>query len=414
MQQVYTNCILNISLANAESPTKGYLEQDTNEIFFPFVVTIPDNGFGPRTSRSPINPRHWGNRIRGKLGEEVHDDKKGRRFLVIEENFVDRNLVSLPINGRAWVLQERFLSPRVLSLGHGQAFWNCRELSNAFESFPSSLREGDFHLSSRERFWPQSGQKLHEQEFFWNGMIQQYTSRRLTFPAKDRLVAFSAMAQRMAAFINSEYIAGHFWKQLPQSLPWQVIIHPESRPRRRDRYLLEDGRQIKTPSWSWASIDGEIQMPLMSVALYSTESIANMVDFTLDLVNDANPYGQVVSASLILQACCAEAQWTGGVPVLSGQPIKLHDYTSCNGYNVSFWWIIDDPIDELQEGDRCEVIALCRAESNQNLYGLIARRLPDRGPDSYARIGHFCMKGSIEVCRSLGLWHGEKKKITLV
>lgn len=48
-------------------------------------------------------------------------------------------------------------------------------------------------------------------------------------------------------------------------------------------------------------------MPLMSVALYSTESIDGMVDFTLDLVNNANPYGQVVSASLILQACCAEA-----------------------------------------------------------------------------------------------------------
>lgn len=39
-----------------------------------------------------------------------------------------RSVVDAPLNRRAWVLQEKFLSPRTLHFARDQLFWECHEL----------------------------------------------------------------------------------------------------------------------------------------------------------------------------------------------------------------------------------------------------------------------------------------------
>jgi hypothetical protein len=38
------------------------------------------------------------------------------------------NVDDAPLNSRPWVMQERFLSPRIIRCGRNQLFWECHEL----------------------------------------------------------------------------------------------------------------------------------------------------------------------------------------------------------------------------------------------------------------------------------------------
>lgn len=122
-------------------------------------------------------------------------------------------------------------------------------------------------------------------------------------------------------------------------------------------------------------MDGRFEMPIMSTATRSVKSIAEMLDFNFDLASKENLYGQVASANLILRAHYAEVQCTDGSPTILDHSIILNGSTSWNGNNVSSWWIIDDPKDDLQDGDRCAIVALSKVESTESVYGLIVREV---------------------------------------
>ena len=41
--------------------------------------------------------------------------------------------------------------------------------------------------------------------------LDEYSNRELTYPDKDKLIAFSAIASRVRQAMNDVYIASHFW-----------------------------------------------------------------------------------------------------------------------------------------------------------------------------------------------------------
>lgn len=92
----------------------------------------------------------------------------------------------------------------------------------------------------------------------------------------------------------------------------------------------------------------------------------------------------------------------------------LNNSASWNGYDISSWWVIDDPKDNLQEGHRCTTVALSKAESTEKLHGLIVRDVQDSGMSVYVRIGYYCIRGPVTVLQRVELWHGECSVITLV
>ena len=153
-------------------------------------------------------------------------------------------------------------------------------------------------------------------------------------------------------------------------------------------------------------MDGQIEIPIMATSMHMTEPIADMVDFNLDLVDEANPYGQVTSATLVLRAHCAEVQWIGGFPIGAWNGYGI--------YSISSWWEIDDSKDDLQEGDRCTIVALSKVESSASIYGLILKEVQGSGLRHYTRIGYYCIKGTITAWQSMELWHGKKRTIILV
>ena len=171
-----------------------------------------------------------------------------------------------PLNRRGWVMQERWLSPRVLHYGRDQLLWECREL-DACETYPDGLPKllknafSGFKLDPE--LWKSLGYRQQddntesppdsEHRRTWISIVDKYSVTSLT-KEEDKLVAISGIAKRMQGLIDDEYLAGLWRKDLPSQLLWIVdgsellTDLPLTRP-----------RPYRAPSWSWASVDHEVR-----------------------------------------------------------------------------------------------------------------------------------------------------------
>ncbi|KAF4342847.1 hypothetical protein FBEOM_3192 [Fusarium beomiforme] len=167
------------------------------------------------------------------------------------------------LSRRAWALQELLLSPRTLVFGSKQMVWSCAT-TEASETFPLGLDPKFSTLLNERACLSYLRQKLisasnldEEPSEFWNDFITRYTKASLTF-SSDTLVALQGLVERMIETRcvqnknapKPEYVAG-LWrdKNFQQSLLWRPKTG--SSPSRPDYY--------RAPSWSWASLDGEVE-----------------------------------------------------------------------------------------------------------------------------------------------------------
>ncbi|CVL06899.1 related to tol protein [Fusarium mangiferae] len=167
-----------------------------------------------------------------------------------------------PLSRRAWALQELLVSPRTLVFGSKQMVWSCAT-TEASEAFPigldpkfSTVVNESASLSYLRQKLMRASKLEEEPSEFWNDFISRYTKARLTF-SSDTLVALQGIVERIAearrgskkGVSELEYAAG-LWRDdnFQQSLLWRPKAG--SSPRRPDYY--------RAPSWSWASLDGEV------------------------------------------------------------------------------------------------------------------------------------------------------------
>jgi hypothetical protein len=110
---------------------------------------------------------------------------------------------------RAWCLQERLLSPRVLHFGANQLFWECREVT-ACEINPTNatavITSGTvlwkpllfvIVVPGLEDLWD----KLFQE---WYRCIYMYTTCKLTVPS-DKLIAISGLANDMRCALQKTW-----------------------------------------------------------------------------------------------------------------------------------------------------------------------------------------------------------------
>lgn len=107
------------------------------------------------------------------------------------------------------------------------------------------------------QFIPQSSYDAEKWAGTWGTLVNEYSQRSLSFK-QDKLLAFSAIAQEMSKSRKDRYLVGLWKDDLPQNLLWKPCLHP----RRQSVY--------RALSWSWASIDGTIDLP--SPGWYETPS----------------------------------------------------------------------------------------------------------------------------------------------
>ncbi|KAH6874086.1 hypothetical protein B0T10DRAFT_541246 [Thelonectria olida] len=360
MQAVYSNCILNISLSRATNPDESCM-----------------NGRSPSSVTMPFELE-----TRGLFRDD--GDFANRTCIVISPDHYREALYNQPLGFRAWALQERLLATRVLSFGQGELFWDCMQMSGASESFPAGVTEGASLLDIPDKAITSSSD-LKGLSRLWQRILEEYTVRDLTHPELDKLVALSAVAKGMGREMDDVYIAGHFFNTLPQSLNWRMEPflsedYRRKRPVRRriNRLANEGGRRSNTPSWSWASMDGQVFQhghgslkgpPLAEVDAYSVTP-----------VDEANPEGQVASASVRIRAYWAEVEWEEDSPVMLANPKAWID--DVHYLDVMF----DDPDDNPGGGTRLLLAVIAEDNWLHIWSGLVLKEVEMEGETVCERI----------------------------
>jgi hypothetical protein len=190
-----------------------------------------------------------------------------------EEGVWTGDVVGSTWNQRGWCLQELVLSKRLLHFCKNKVYFECRAILASEEnelSQRSSRTANTTDSSSTLRLLPLDvaqereilkrdahgevltvlSEEILEQR--WETILTQYSRRQLTYPS-DKLPALSGLACQYAKLTDHTYLAGLWAEDLARLLLWSTNpqIAPTPLP-----------PQYRAPSWSWASLDGQIIMPI--------------------------------------------------------------------------------------------------------------------------------------------------------
>ncbi|KAH6871599.1 heterokaryon incompatibility protein-domain-containing protein, partial [Thelonectria olida] len=155
-----------------------------------------------------------------------------------------KNPTSNSLLPRAWVVQERYLSRRVLHFTDDQVYWEC-ERCPACEIYPSG-----YPADQKRDHYPEGFQYRKKPLGLgtWSRMVDAYSAAKLT-KYSDRYAAIEGPARMIHAELGWEFVAG-MWKQdLERQLCWAASLRLVNTP-------CTIGR---SPSWSWMSVKGKIK-----------------------------------------------------------------------------------------------------------------------------------------------------------
>jgi hypothetical protein len=199
-----------------------------------------ENGLaGMFVSRNPYSMKPLAFNIEVRVPRKDASSKliKGPFYCIPDILYTD--VVTAPLNRRAWVYQERVLSRRILHLGSRQAFWECNE-KGACESFPRGFPpklvlgmkptiRRDLLVRQAKTGWsrlnPEPGHEIDEASFengvleSWWHMVFKYNCAQLT-KYEDKLVAFVGIAKEVQVILKGKYVAGLWRKHLVHHLTW--------------------------------------------------------------------------------------------------------------------------------------------------------------------------------------------------
>ncbi|KAH7074279.1 heterokaryon incompatibility protein-domain-containing protein [Paraphoma chrysanthemicola] len=208
-----------------------------------------------------------------------------------------------PLSDRGWTLQERLLSPRTIHYGRAEMYWECqccviaedgamfrRKFTAATDLWLSEPRE-----PGKTRQWR------------WTRLVEEFSKRKLTKDF-DKLPALSGLANLIAANTGDTYLAGLWKSTLMTELSWSVKAfephhscddpkHDASMPAAH-KSTVKYPSQYRAPSWSWASIDAEIDY----IGSNSDgERLASLIDVSVKALGK-DPFGRLASGRLVLKA----------------------------------------------------------------------------------------------------------------
>lgn len=188
--------------------------------------------------------------------------------------------VARPLYSRAWVFQERFLSPRVLQFGENQLSWECREMvaaevdpdgssprSDCQQRLADDQLEYDHEIRDAIRRLVTidclDNASLHN-DFLrsWKVILRTYTSMKLTY-ASDRLAGILGFIKAQKRYNGLSYFEGLWVECLLPMLLWHAPypghgmaaeIEPQGTNLRCSFTSLAN-------SLSWASLEGKMDYP---------------------------------------------------------------------------------------------------------------------------------------------------------
>lgn len=275
MTDVYGGCLLNIAAAASNDCTGGLFQSRPSSYLGPCLISV-----------------------------ESQNGALVSRYQLWDENTWHAEFETAKLNTRAWVMQERMLSPRTLAFTKAQLFWECR-CKRASEEFPSEYPIELFEKWQRGFEQPYLHNKLKTYtlnrhadgrlgddhiprlSLAWHNLVMLYSRKDMTFE-KDKLVAISGLAILFSQQMGIDYFAG-LWKfTLLSDLLWEVNADKNV----RDRPLT-----YRAPSWSWASVE----CPVEYLPGWVESERVTVVDVKIQRAPGNSQFGRVRGGYLRLQ-----------------------------------------------------------------------------------------------------------------
>lgn len=285
---------------------------------------------------------------------------------------VNHRFFSFPLMNRAWVLQERLLSPRTLYFTKQELVWECRE-RNICQCSPilGGFQHQVAGFPVNSKIQPPSTVGYYEQNpqalvWKWHEVVQVYSQLQLTQPT-DKIMAVDGVAQFMAPIRKSTCLAGLWQDSFAWDLVWWVDMFDWGRTRTLD-WLV--------PSWSWASMGREARWHSEDIQACQPEKHFCVAAWPEPRMMHGIPhwedkeYGKPLQLQgIVVQTTTAEVDL-----VVNSSPClyeDVEDWTPSEGHTKD-----DEPL-----------YCLRLLQSKDRAYSLALRRVGDEDPNTFARHG---------------------------
>lgn len=282
MSEVYGNASLTIAACRAKDSSQGFL--------------------GPRTVYEKITlPFH----VNG-ISSEVFACASPLKYVGEPSRIID--LEDEPLSGRAWTLQERYLSPRILHFTHSQTYFEYGPCFLAEDGCTVRPPPSNPDVAISQYMIPKATPQCWRA---WRKIVTRYSRRDLTFEG-DKLPALGGLAARFAAESIGEdgssdpsdcYLAGLWRDDLIRGLCWRSEF-PD----------LSTAGISQAPTWSWASTRSSIY--------YGTdwfdevEDLAVVRDARVELETPGNLFGRVTGGRILIGVTRLRVHRRPGSPLL--------------------------------------------------------------------------------------------------
>jgi hypothetical protein len=262
MCSIYSNAALTIAASASKSSNEGFFRKSS--------------------------PEHIGKPV------SIDSDVVGSAAIFSRETLRHQSILDScsPLLKRAWVFQERLLSPRMLHFTSQELIFECRERTwcecSNNQDWVSQTNLGiswqypyeNPKLSHSSALQNPSSPSLGDE---WRKMVGRYSILSMTFP-KDMLPAISGLAREMQP-MRGVYLAGLWVDTFIEDLAWWAKFPQSPRP-----------AVWRGPTWSWISINTSVEHVTSSMTFSPTAKLILWEYVTAG----QDPTGGIKSASVTL------------------------------------------------------------------------------------------------------------------
>lgn len=245
----------------------------------------------PRSTKVALPYRDQNDKVRGEFYVTLRDSKD-----------IDSDIGKGALSRRAWCMQERICSTRILHFTADQAIWECpsvvrcettalpldlnhdkvhrlrgsvlAELGKGLAgTIPASKDQISMFLSAAS-YEPAESQivQIEDKPVYgvWYSLVSQYTTRAMKFDT-DKLPALAGTARKFSDIVRKDkYVAGLWRDDIHAGILWTAsgafsIF---------ERHYFKKPSQSRAPTWSWASLDGGVTYPMGRIFHYCIDVLS--------------------------------------------------------------------------------------------------------------------------------------------
>jgi hypothetical protein len=157
---------------------------------------------------------------------------------------------TFPLLSRGWGFQERMLATRIVHFTPSELVWECQRTRKCeCRVVESNLYPARNNMGSALRICLEQPNNERSMRQMWREIVNSYSVRKLT-QIEDKLPALSGIAALLKERSGDTYAAGLWRRALPFDLLWRC-----------DQSGDLQFQKMRSPSWSWISVDGAVKWP---------------------------------------------------------------------------------------------------------------------------------------------------------